>query len=165
MTTIVDAFKAGIDAVIADPTINRSAFVDAVQTVITQRLSNQEGNDWVDAIAVEYNRLGIINQPTYNRLRNHIESEGADVANELFIALQAVITLLPESAEPISAVRIMDLRNERDEINTSIATMQGFQTGATAQVREALRQGIESLRQHRENVRAQLRGLIGDPDA
>ena len=163
MTTISDAWQAGIDAVVADNTLNRAGFVDALQTVITQRFSNAEGNAWCDAVATEFNRLGLINQPTYNRLRAHIIADPV-IHRSLFDALQATISTMPETLVAVTSLRIINLRADRDEVNTSISTLQGFKTGQTQQVRDSLDAGIAALRQQRENIREALRGLIGDPD-
>jgi uncharacterized coiled-coil DUF342 family protein len=60
---------------------------------------------------------------------------------------------------------LIELRAERDEINTSITTMQGFKTGATRQVKDALGQGIENLRGHKEQIRQRIQQITGDPDS
>ena len=43
MTTVADAWSVAVDAVIADNTLNRQGFVDALQTVL-DGVSNAEGN-------------------------------------------------------------------------------------------------------------------------
>lgn len=164
MTTITEAFEAGVDAVIADNTLNKNGFRDAVKTVIVQRLSNAEATAWIDALIVEYERLGIINNPTYGNWRSELISEGAATAMALFDALAVSINSLPESAQPNIAVRVINLRAARDEINTSISTVQGFKAGETQQVKEALDQGVIHLQALREAVREELRGITGDPD-
>ena len=155
MTDIATAWAAGVDAVLADNTLNRGGFVDALQTVITARFNNGEGNAFTDAIAAEYARLGVINNPTYNNLRAEIIREGRDTALALFDAL----------AVTINAARVIELRTERDEVNTSIARLQDLRTGESRQVREAINLGVEQLRVYREQLRDELRNLTGDPDA
>lgn len=165
MTTIADTFNAAVDAVIADNTLNRGGFVDAMQTVVTTGLSNAEGNDFCDALAVLYQSLNQINNATYNNLRGNIISDGADVAKDKFDAFSTRVNALPETVPIFDAIRLMDLRAARDEINASITTMQGFKTGQTQQVRDALNEGINHLQALREQVRNEIRGLTGDPDS
>jgi hypothetical protein len=162
MTTIADAFQAGIDAVVADNTLNRAGFVDAVQTVITARFNNAQGNAWVDAVAAEMNRVGSVNNPSYTSMRNKIANNPVECA-ALFASL-ATITALPETEPAVTALKILDLRTERDEVQTSIDTLNAFKPGNTRQVRDAVNIGINNLRGLRQQIRDQLSTLIGDPD-
>lgn len=163
MTTVTEAFEAGVAAVIADNTLNKAGFRDAVKTVIDQRLSNAEATAWIDALIAEYNRLGQ-NGTSYANWRNKLINDGAALSMELFDAFAVAINALPESTQPNLAVRIINLRAERDEINTSISTVQGFKPGQTKQVRDALDESVTRLQALREVVRDELRGLTGDPD-
>lgn len=169
MSTLSDAWQAGIDAVIADNTINRQGFVDAIQTVVTQGLSNQEGNDFVDAVAAEYNRLGSINNPTFNNLRGDIISRG-DVASLAFFNSVSTIQNLPETKPVEDALELMNLREERDNIDAAIdrcnVLIAAEPPGVVGRlVKEVLRQGKENLRGHKEEVRNQIRRITGDPDS
>jgi len=163
MTTTSDAFQAGIDAVIADNTLNRAGFVDAIQTIITQRFSNVQGSAWIDAIAVEMNRVGSINNPTYGSMRSKIIGSPVECA-ALFTALTS-INALPETIPAQEAIQIIDFRTDRDEVNVSIGTLNAFKVGETRQVVDAVNIGINELRGLREQIRERLRALIGDPDA
>ena len=164
MTTLGDVWQAGIDAVIADNTLNRQGFVDAMQTVITSGLSNAEGNDFVDAVAAEYNRIGTINNPSYSSMRGDIISRGSVASRSFFDAL-TTIGQLPETLPVSHALELQGLREDRDAIDVDIVTMQGFKTGATKLVREALNLGIEQLREHKRSVREQIGNITGDPDS
>jgi len=169
MSTISDVWKAGIDAVIADNTINRQGFVDAMQTVITQGLSNQEGNDYVDAVAAEYNRLGSINNPTYSSLRGDIVSRG-DVASLAFYESLTTVAQLPESKPVENALELQLLREDRDNIDAAIdrcnVLIAAEPAGPVGRlVKEVLRHGKDNLRGHKEEVRNQIKQITGDPDS
>lgn len=168
MTTISEAWQAGIDAVVADNTLNRGGFADAIRTVVTVRFSNAEAGDWIDAIAVEFNRLGIINNPTYGNLRGNIIGDA--VAHRLLFDSLATVQQLPEGQPAISALNLLDLREQRDNIdaaitrcNDLIAAEPGGVVGRL--VKDVLRQGKESLRGHKEQVRNEIRNITGDPDS
>jgi len=158
MTTNTDVFQAGVDAVIADNTLNQNGFENACQTVST-RITNAEADAWVNALIAEYHRLGIINNATYANFRNQIITEGANTALVLFEALAATINGLSETNVVNADIRRSDLIVERDEVDTSIATMQNFRTGATPQVKDALNLGISQLRGFKETLRDELRNL------
>jgi len=169
MSTLSEVWKAGIDAVIADNAINRQGFVDAMQTVITTGLSNQEGNDYVDAVAAEYNRLGSINNPTFNNLRGDIISRG-DVASLAFYESLTTVAQLPESKPVESALELQSLREDRDNIDAAIdrcnVLIAAEPAGPVGRlVKEVLRHGKDNLRGHKEEVRNQIKQITGDPDS
>lgn len=164
MTTLTEAWQAGIGAVIADNGLSRAAFVDALQTVITAGFSQSEGVDFVNAVAVEYGRLAILGNGNYNNLRGDIVSRGAVTSLALFEALAVLINMLPESEPANQAIALGDLRAARDEVATSITTLQGFRTGATRQVKDALNLGVNELQREKENLRSQIQSITGDPD-
>lgn len=169
MTDIIEAWQAGVDAVVADNTLNRGGFTTAMRTVITDGLSNAEGNAYVDAVAAEFNRLGIINNPTYNNLRSNIIAD--PVAHmELYLALGASVTNLPEAEPVIESARLTELRDERDNINAAIDRCDDLIAAEPAGtvgrlVKEVLRVGKQQLRQHKEALRDEIRNITGDPDA
>lgn len=163
MTTINEAWQAGVDAVVADNTLNKGDFADAIRTVITSNFSNAEATDWIDAVATEVNRVGVINNPTYANLRGHIIDDA--VAHKALFDSLSTIGQLPETQPAVPALELIGLRIERDEINTSITTMQGFKTGATRQVKDVLTQGIDNLQGHKEEIRNRIKQITGDPDS
>ena len=169
MSTISDAWQAGIDAVVADNTLNRGGFVDAIQTVITDGFSNSEGNAWVDAIATELERVGIINNPTYNNLRGTIIAD--PVAHRaLFDALQLSIGQLPESEPAIEALELTNLRDERDNADAAQDRLQELIDAEPAGtigrlVKGVLRDGKQLLAGHKRDLRDRIRNLTGDPDS
>ena len=151
-----------VDAIIADNTLNKGGAADAIRIVATGS-SGAEARAWIDAIAVEYGRLGIINEPgTYNKLRAEIIREGVTTAEELFTALATSINALDESVVINEDLRRVDLRDQRNEVTISIATMKGFKIGASDQVKDALDHGIAELRKERERVKTELKGLNED---
>ena len=170
MTTVADAYNAGVDAVIADNTLNRAGFVDAMQTVITQGMSNQQGNDFVDAVATLYQSLNQMNNATYNNLRGDIIADGADVAKAKFSALASSLNQLPESEPLIVAANLIDLRSDRDNINGGLDRLevlrQAEPSGPVGRlVKEILRDGKNRLREYRQQVRDAIQSATGDPDS
>ena len=170
MTIYEDAWQAGIDAVIADPTINRGAFVDAMQTVITSGLANSEGNAYVDAVAGVYESVGLINNATFNNLRNEIASEGAVTARAAFDALAVSINALPEAEPVIQAASLLQLRQDRDNTDAAIDRLQELIDNEPAGplrslVRGAIRPGKQLLQENKQAIRDQIRNLTEDPDS
>ena len=163
MTTINDAWQAGIIAVVADNTLNKGGFADAVRTVITSNYSNAEATAWIDAVADEFNRLTVISNPTYVNMRGHIIDD--PVAHRQVFDALSTIGQLPETQPAVPALELIDLRTERDEINASITTMVTFRPGTTRQVKDALNIGIDGLIAHREQVRQRIQQITGDPDS
>lgn len=169
MTTVADAWQAGIDAVVADNTLNRGGFVDAMQTVITQGFSNAEGNAFVDAVAVVYEQSNIINNPTYNNLRGHIIDDPVKHRTS-YDSLAVAINSLPEFVPVNEAAQLMDLREERDNVDAAITRCDDLiaaePPGVVGRlVKEVLRGGKRELRGHKEQLRDQIRNLTGDPDS
>jgi hypothetical protein len=168
MTTINDAWQAGIDAVVADNTLNRAGFVDAMQTVITQGLSNAEGNAFVDAVAVVFNDLGQINNPTYNSLRGNIIADPV-LHRSLFDALTQ-ISALPEAVPVVQAATLMDLRSDRDNANAGIdridVLIAAEPSGVVGRfIKDVLREGKRQIREYKQSVRDQIQNITGDPDS
>lgn len=86
-------------------------------------LSQQEAEDWFDAVAVEYERLDIITLPTYTQLRVSVDSDET-AANELFKALQASITNLPETIVVNTALELQAFTLEEADIPSQITTIE-----------------------------------------
>lgn len=164
MTTINDAYQAGIDAVLADNTLNRGGFADAIRTVVVQALSDAEAKDWIDALAVEYNRVGQINNGTYGSLRLSIVADGNVLALARFDALGLVVNQMIETTHITVAIELIDLRIERDEADANIDILQGLRTGQPRQVREAIKIGIEQLRGFKQQTRDRIQAITGDPE-
>ena len=166
---IGDAYQAGIDAVVADNTLNRGGFVDAMQTVITSNLSNAEGNAYVDAVAAEFNRLGLINNPTYNNLRNNMIADPV-LHRGLYDALATTLNALPEATPVLEAAQLTELREDRDNADAAITRLDDISAAEPGPpavrrlVREILRDGKRQIREHKQNVRDQIRNILGDPD-
>ena len=168
MTTTSDAWQAGIDAVVADNTLNRAGFVDALQTVLVRRFSNQDGNDWVDAVAARFAGLNIINNPTFNNLRGHIIDDPV-AHRDLFDSLAATINALPETQPAIESARLIELRDERDNIDGAITRCDDLiaaePPGTVGRlVKDVLRGGKQELRGQKERLRDEIRNITGDPD-
>lgn len=164
MTTLNDMYEAGVDAIIADNTLNRNGFEDALKAVVTT-LNNADADQWVTELIDEYFRLDGINNQTYNSFRSRIISDGKTLTMELFKALETAVNTLATTPQVREDINLMNLRIERDEVDTSITTMQGFKPGQTAQVRDALNVGIDALRIQKERLRDEIRTITGDPDS
>ena len=167
MTTLADVYQAGIDAVVADNTISRGDFADAMRTVATTGVSNAEATDYVDAVAAEFQRFGMINNPTYNNLRGNIINDPL-VHAAIYSALSTIHQL--DARLPIeSALKLQDLREERDNINGALTRCDDLiaaePPGVVGRlVKEVLRAGKDHLRGYREEVRNQIQTIVGDPD-
>jgi hypothetical protein len=169
MTTTSDAYQAGIDAIVADNTLNMNGFENAIQTVLTARFNNAEADAWVTAIVNEYARLGMINTATYNRLRAGIITDPVS-ARVLFDALAATINALPDTLPAIQSAQLIDLREDRDQINNALdrcdVLIAAEPNGTVGRlVKDILREGKNQLRQHKQAVRDQIQNITGDPDA
>lgn len=170
MTTLSDAYMEGVDAVIADNGLNKQGFRDAMKLVLVSNASNSEITAWIDALAAEYERLGIINNPTYPNLRSEIINEGATVSEALFDALATSINGLPESDPLLQAAQLLDLRDERDEINNAIDRADDLIAAEPAGtvgrlIKDGLRNLKQELRIHKQAIRDQIQNLTGDPDS
>jgi hypothetical protein len=167
MTTSTDAYQAGIDAVVADNALTRGGFIDAIQIVVAG-IDNTEGGDWVDAIAAEFARLGIINNPTFNNLRGNIIDD-AVAHRELFDVL-SILGRMAETQVIDTHVELMTLREDRDNTNDALDRLDiliaAEPAGPTRKlVVDVLRDGKNSLRGNKEQIRQRIRQLTGDPDA
>jgi len=168
VSTYNDAWQAGIDAVIADNTINKGDFADAVRTVITIQFSNAEATDWIDAVAGEFDRVNAINNPTYNSLRGDIIDDAVK-HRAMFDAL-STIGQLPTTKPAAQALLLLELREERDNINGALARcdvlIAAEPSGIIGRfIKDILRRGKEDLRGHKEQVRNEIRNITGDPDS
>lgn len=164
MTTINNAYAAGVDAVIADNTLSRSGFRDVLRT-FTNGWGTIEATDWIDELAVLYFDLDFIGNGNYNNLRSKIIADGDVLSKELFDALNTAVEALPTSLPFNEGIQLKDLRDARDECDTSINTMQGFRPGQTDQVKDALNLGIDALRLLKERLRDEIQAITGDPDS
>lgn len=164
MTTINVAYAAAVDVLIADNTLSRTGFRTVLRQ-FTNGWSTAEGTDWIDALAVLYFDLDFVNNGNYNNLRSKIIADGGVLSKELFDALGTAVNAMPTSIPFNEGIQLKDLRDQRDECDISINTMQGFRPGQTDQVKDALNLGINALRALKENLREQIRALTGDPDS
>lgn len=169
MTTTAEAWQAGIDAVVADNGLNKGGAADAIRTVITSSFSNAEATGWIDAVAAEFERLGIINNPTYANLRSNVLAD--PVAHRaLFDALEAGLAILPETVVAENAARLVDLREDRDNYDAAIDRLDVLITaepgGSVGRlVKQHLRDGKDLFRQQKQQARELIRALTGDPDS
>lgn len=170
MTDTTEAFRAGIDAIIADNTLNGGGFNDAIRTVLTDNFSNAEAGAWRDAIAGVYAQVGLINNPTYNNLRGSIiNAADGDEAEALFNALGGAIAVLPETQPAQSSARLIDLRDERDNFDAALdradVLIAAEPSGTVGRfIKEILRNGKDLLRAEKRSVREQIEVITGDPD-
>jgi len=156
MSTINQAFTGLAVAVIADPTLSRGD-AGAVIEAFGPDMRGSEARQWLDAMAVLYESLGIINNATWGNFRNEIVNEGLAVATNLFDNLIAGIQALPETIPVQAGITREDQRQQLAEVTTSLNTFAGFQVGATEQVLGALQLGINGL----EDLKFQLETQLG----
>jgi len=118
-------------------------------------LTDQEGNDWWNAVAAEYDRLGIITGAgTYTQLRSYANSAGETVANELFASLQEdSIRKLPETIIVENAVNLEGLLEEQAQIPLDITTIETFRDlQSDPVIIRALNDGITALERRLEEI-------------
>ena len=126
--------------------------------------------DWIDAVVGVYNGLGFINANTFSSYRSEVNREGAAIALAQFDALQVNLGALPEAAAPLQEAQLLDLRDERDEINNAMDRLDALIAAEPAGtvgrlVKDILRDGKRLLRQHKQAVRDQIQNITGDPDS
>ena len=172
MSTIAEMWEAGVDAVIADNALNRGGFRDALKTVTGNGLSNAEAFAYIDAVAAEYERLGIINNPTYNNLRGEIINEGKVTAMAQFEALATSLNGLDAALPVLEELRLVELKEDRDEINNALDRLDVLIANEDTDsppvirrlVKPVLREGKNLLRQQKQAIRDEIQNLTGDPD-
>ena len=170
MTTVREGFEAGVDAVIADNTLNKGGFADAIRSVITSQLSNAEATAWIDDIAVEYEAMGTINNGTYNSFRGQIINDGKDKSMRLFDNVVNTLTGLPSGPPVVEAAALTTLRDERDNVDAAIDRMDVLianePSGTVGRlVKEQLREGKQRLKDRKTAIRAAIQAITGDPDS
>lgn len=141
--TINDAFLAMAAAMVADPALTRGDAGDIIEG-FGPTMTGAEARQWIDAVAVAYESLGIINNGTYAALRNEIVNEGTTVALNLFDALLNRINALPESSPVNVAILTESNAQAKAAIPANIAALEGFK-GVNDQRDAALDVAINAL--------------------
>jgi hypothetical protein len=129
-----------------------------------------DADAWVTELIDEYDRIELTNNPTWANFRNKIISDGKLLAMEVFAAMEAAIDRLTTTSQVREDINLMDLREERDnidaaidEMNVLIAAQPNDAVGRL--VKETLRIGKDLLRTRKEQVRNEIRAITGDPDS
>lgn len=149
---------------VADNGLTRNDFGIAVRTVLTSNFSPATATAWIDAVATEFNRLGLINNPTYNNLRGNIISD-ATAHTALFEAL-VTVGQLPETLPAVDSAKIITLRADRDTIDASIDRLDVIIAAESDNlVKEAVKLGKQATRELKESIRNAIQLITGDPDA
>lgn len=143
MTTIADAYGAMVDAWVADPTLNRNDSGVIIEG-FGSTMSGSSARQWIDAVAVEYSSLGIINNGTFSSLRNSAVADGAVASKNLFDALISRINALAESSPVNDAILLQSNAAEKAKIPGNIVLMESFKNG-DPQLDGALDLGIAAL--------------------
>lgn len=147
MSLLTDVWAVWTADVSNPPLPDLSAATDILQSVGTT-LTDQEGDDWWNAVAAEYDRLGIITGAgTYTQLRSYVNSAGETVANELFNSLQEdSIRKLPETIVVENALNLWSLTEEQVQIPLDIITIETFRDlQSDPVIIRALNDGIVAL--------------------
>ncbi len=169
MTTIIDAFEAGVDAVIADPTLSKNEFENAIRAFVTP-LSIPDADAWVTELIDEYERIDLINNPTWANFRNKIAGDLKPLSLDVFEAMASAVALLPTSPQVEEDIRLMDLREDRDNTDGALDRMDVLiaaePPGAVGRlVKQTLRAGKDLLRANKEQIREEIKAITGDPDS
>lgn len=165
LQNVRDYLSTWVDFVIANPAVSRGESVNHLQ--IVANVTNAEGNDWFNAVAVMLASIGAINNGTYGVMRNDIVNSGDVVSKNLFNAVFQAIRELPETAAVGIAIRNFERQRRIVEITADIQQVRTYRDALPnppaitdreeeRSVRKALVDGIQSLRQEREELRGRV---------
>ena len=144
MNTISNVWRAWTAAAQINPPPSIDDATDILQT-FAPTVDDLDGDAWFVAVAVEFDRLAIIVQPTYVQLRNFVDGNESG-SNELFDALLLAINSLPESAIVNLALALENDTEAESTIDANIAIIEGNKTGGVnQQLDDAYDQAIASL--------------------
>ena len=121
LTDVWAIWTAEVEA--ASPLPNRARAID-ILIADGPTLKRPAGGAWWDAVALEYNRLGIIKNTDYDALRSEVTRQGAAISDELFAALQGQIALLDETAAVVGALEEEALIREQTQIPLDISKIE-----------------------------------------
>jgi hypothetical protein len=140
------------EAVIADNALTRGEAGDVIE-VFGPTMPGAAARNWIDAIATQYESLGIINNPTWASLRSEIINEGVAKSMALFGAMASGINSLPESIPINEAIQIQSNEDIKSTIPANIAILEGHKTaGANQQLDDALDVAINALNELDQNT-------------
>lgn len=144
MNTLITVFAEFVTAAVAgSPT--RGEAIDIFKAR-ADRLTNAEAGDFLDALAVRYASLGIINNGTYAGLRNEISNTGEAVSNDLFSALRGDVFELPEATIVINEIALNELKDDVAGINANLQTVRDLKQATTDRnLKDAYDQAINYL--------------------
>lgn len=130
---------------VQDPgTISLSEATDILQTYLPD-VTDQEGDDWWEAVGGEYGALEITNPGTYVGLRNHANNNELP-ANDLFDALLPRLNMLAEAFVILEKLRTLNLENEQADIPGNITILEADIAGTTdPQLKDTYQLSIDAL--------------------
>lgn len=143
MSTLTDAWRAWTAEAQINPPPSLDDSTNIIQT-FGSTLSDADGDAWWEAVADEYNRLGIINPPSYVGLRNYADGNEQG-ANDLFDALQSAVLLLPETRPVTDAISLQTAIDDQSAIPGNQSIIENQKTGTNQQLDDAYQIGIEAL--------------------
>lgn len=173
MTTLAQAYGEWADLVeINGNTVTKNDARDILRAHAPS-LSHAEGSAWWDAYAILLGSLGVVDNPspTYaNGVRFQAINDGAAKVKLLFDALAVAINQMPESVTVNAALRLAELRDERDSVDDAITRVEEIianepDTTVGRLVSETLKACERELSEHKQRLRDEIRNIIGDPDA
>lgn len=154
MSTISDAWRTWTAAAQINPPPSIDDATDILQT-FGPTLSDTDGDAWWNAVATEFEGLGLIRQPSYVQLRNFADGNEAG-ANRLFDALLLAINGLPESRPVNQAINLGNDAAARAAIAGNITRIENLKSGGTSatdiQFDTALDQAIFALQQLQQQL-------------
>ena len=131
MSTLNDAWQEWTRQVQLPGNISQTEATDILQT-FGPTLTDEDGDAWWDAVAIEYERLNIITPGTYVGLRNYANNNEQG-ANDLFDGLlPGSVGALPETGPVDDAIRQQSLIDEQAEIPGNVLIIEGNKTGGTS---------------------------------
>lgn len=144
-------------AVAGTPT--RGEAIDVFQARAA-RLTNAEAGDFLDAVAVKYAALGIINNGTYSGLRNEISNTGEAGSNALFGALRGDLFELPEATPVINEIALNELKSDLAGVNANLQIVRDLKQAATDRnLKDAHEAGVNYLLGLKEDRKTQIANI------
>jgi hypothetical protein len=158
VNTLITVFAEFVAAAVAG-TPTRAEAIDIFQAR-ADRLTNADAGAFLDAVAVRYAALGIINNGTYAGLRNEISNSGEVVSNDLFNALRNDIFEQPETPVVVNEIALNELKEDLAGINGNLQTVRDLKQAATDRnLKDAYDAGIHYLQGLKEDRKNQVANI------
>jgi len=145
MTPMADFLKTMATKMIANPSMTKVQATDELQ-LATNGVKNVDGNAWFDEIAIFYESLGTINNPTFGAWRASIVTDGEAKSWALIDATAQALNAILPLAEIGLALRVKNIQDRLQATKDDIIVVRAFRDAQTdPAVVKALNIGIQEL--------------------